>query len=83
MSGPARGMTERTNLVTTSTAQSPAPPSQAVKPSRTSTPAPRRSRATFRSRLRKDWQMLVLMIPGALCLLLFFYVPILGNVIAF
>ena len=27
--------------------------------------------------------MLVLMIPGALCLLLFFYVPILGNVIAF
>nr|WP_209903133.1 ABC transporter permease subunit [Brachybacterium sacelli] len=27
--------------------------------------------------------MLVLMIPGALCLLLFFYIPILGNVIAF
>lgn len=27
--------------------------------------------------------MLVLMVPGALCLLLFFYVPILGNVIAF
>ena len=27
--------------------------------------------------------MLVLMIPGALALLLFFYIPILGNVIAF
>lgn len=33
--------------------------------------------------LRRDWQMLVLMIPGALFLLLFFYVPIFGNVIAF
>lgn len=27
--------------------------------------------------------MLLLMVPGALCLLLFFYIPILGNVIAF
>ncbi|WP_371329862.1 ABC transporter permease [Brachybacterium sp. P6-10-X1] len=45
--------------------------------------ARRRPRASLRSRLRRDWQMLVLMIPGALALLLFFYIPILGNVIAF
>jgi putative aldouronate transport system permease protein len=42
-----------------------------------------RARATLGARLRKDWQMLVLMVPGALALLLFFYIPILGNVIAF
>ncbi|MGP9694695.1 ABC transporter permease [Brachybacterium sp. AOP25-B2-12] len=44
---------------------------------------PPRPRTSIGARLRKDWQMLVLMVPGALCLLLFFYVPILGNVIAF
>jgi putative aldouronate transport system permease protein len=45
--------------------------------------AARKPREPFGVRLRRDWQMLVLMIPGALCLLLFFYIPILGNVIAF
>ncbi|WP_114853468.1 sugar ABC transporter permease [Brachybacterium sp. YJGR34] len=45
--------------------------------------ARRRRRNSLRSRLRRDWQMLVLMIPGGLALLLFFYIPILGNVIAF
>lgn len=34
-------------------------------------------------RLRRDWQMLLLMVPGLLFLALFFYLPILGNVIAF
>ncbi|WP_425490287.1 ABC transporter permease [Brachybacterium halotolerans] len=45
--------------------------------------APRRPKDSIGVRLRRDWQMLVLMIPGVLCLLLFFYIPILGNVIAF
>ncbi|QDG68230.1 sugar ABC transporter permease [Pseudarthrobacter sp. NIBRBAC000502772] len=38
---------------------------------------------SFRSRLRRDKQMLLMMVPGAAFLLLFFYIPILGNVIAF
>ncbi|MCX2749740.1 ABC transporter permease subunit [Arthrobacter sp. MI7-26] len=38
---------------------------------------------SFRSRLRRDKQMLLMMVPGIAFLLLFFYVPILGNVIAF
>lgn len=47
------------------------------------TTGPTRPKKSLRTRLRKDWQMLVLMVPGALALLLFFYIPILGNVIAF
>lgn len=61
-----------------------------IEPKLTSPPGPARSghgrprpRKSLGARLRRDWQMLVLMIPGALFLLLFFYVPILGNVIAF
>ncbi len=46
---------------------------------RVSTPA----RQSFRSRLRRDKQMLLMMVPGVAFLLLFFYIPILGNVIAF
>lgn len=45
--------------------------------------APARPRKSLSARLRRDWQMLVLMVPGAVFLLLFFYIPILGNVIAF
>ena len=32
---------------------------------------------------RRDWQMVLLMIPGVLFLLVFFYLPVLGNVVAF
>jgi putative aldouronate transport system permease protein len=34
-------------------------------------------------RLRRDWVLVVLMLPGAFALLLFHYLPLLGNVIAF
>jgi putative aldouronate transport system permease protein len=43
----------------------------------------RGERRSLVSRLRRDKQMLVMMLPGVLFLLVFFYVPILGNMIAF
>ncbi|MCI9888319.1 sugar ABC transporter permease [Micrococcales bacterium 31B] len=46
-------------------------------------PTPRRRPLTLGQRLRRDWQMLLMMLPGVVALLLFFYIPILGNVIAF
>lgn len=65
------------------TTSSTAPPDRAARVE-SRADAPRgRSRTSFGARLRKDWQMLVLMIPGAFALLLFFYIPIFGNVIAF
>lgn len=38
---------------------------------------------SFKVRWKRDRQMLLMMVPGVLFLLLFFYIPILGNVIAF
>ncbi len=43
--------------------------------------APRR--APLRSRLSRDWLLVLLGVPGAIALILFQYVPLLGNVIAF
>ncbi|MGR6917984.1 ABC transporter permease [[Actinomadura] parvosata] len=37
----------------------------------------------FRDRLRRDWQLLLMTVPGLGLVLLFHYVPTLGNVIAF
>lgn len=37
----------------------------------------------LRMRWQKDWQRVLMMVPAVSMLLLFFYVPILGNVIAF
>ncbi len=42
-----------------------------------------RRRAPWRARLRRDWPLLVMVLPGALLLLVFHYVPTLGNVVAF
>jgi putative aldouronate transport system permease protein len=50
-----------------------------VRAARTS----RRRRASVRARLRRDWGLLVLTAPAVLLLLVFHYVPLLGNVIAF
>lgn len=44
--------------------------------------APRR-RMARRARLRRDWPLLVMVAPATLLLLVFHYVPTLGNVIAF
>ncbi|MEV6817076.1 sugar ABC transporter permease, partial [Micromonospora sp. NPDC051296] len=43
----------------------------------------RRRRVPLRTRLRRDWQLLAMVAPGFVILLVFSYVPILGNVIAF
>ncbi|HTF10744.1 MAG TPA: ABC transporter permease subunit [Asanoa sp.] len=50
--------------------------------SRLSRPGQRR-RVPLRARLRRDWPLLVMVMPGALLLLVFHYVPVLGNVVAF
>ncbi|MFC0672394.1 ABC transporter permease [Brachybacterium hainanense] len=71
--------------MTMSTEQESAPPGPRTgqEPPPASRPVGRPARKSIGALLRRDWQMLVLMVPGALCLLLFFYIPILGNVIAF
>lgn len=40
-------------------------------------------RKPFLARLRRDWQMLLMMVPAVAFLVVFFYIPIFGNVIAF
>ncbi|MFG1707802.1 ABC transporter permease [Nonomuraea sp. M3C6] len=50
-------------------------------PTRLTTRPPHRARKT--SRLRRDGVLLLLGVPGLLVILLFHYVPMLGNVIAF
>jgi putative aldouronate transport system permease protein len=42
-----------------------------------------RTRRTFAQQLRRDWPLLLMTLPAALLLLIFHYVPTLGNVIAF
>jgi putative aldouronate transport system permease protein len=53
----------------------PAPPAAGRRPAR--------RRLTLRQRLRRDGMLLLLAVPGIGILLLFRYVPLLGNVIAF
>lgn len=43
----------------------------------------RRNRVTPRERLRRDWQLLAMVLPGAVVVLLFHYLPTVGNIIAF
>ncbi|MEV6110205.1 ABC transporter permease subunit [Streptomyces sp. NPDC051940] len=49
---------------------------------RAGAPAPPRGKSLGR-RIRENWVMFALMTPGVLFLLIFFYVPMLGNVVAF
>lgn len=59
------------------------PPAKNVRQEKARTGKLQPRKKAFSARLRQDWQMLIFMIPGAIFLLLFFYIPILGNVIAF
>lgn len=45
--------------------------------------ASRRHGMSWRARLRRDWPLIVLTAPAIVLLLVFHYVPLLGNVIAF
>jgi putative aldouronate transport system permease protein len=44
---------------------------------------PPHQKASWRERLRRDWFLLLLAVPGITVVLVFSYVPLLGNVIAF
>lgn len=46
-------------------------------------PVPPRRRVSVRDRIRRDRVLLLLAVPGMLVLLVFRYVPLLGNIIAF
>jgi putative aldouronate transport system permease protein len=69
-----------TSEVTRARGGDPRASSSAPEPARA---APPRNRRTLRQRLRRDWPLLVMVAPGALLVLVFHYVPTLGNVIAF
>ncbi|GAB2512786.1 ABC transporter permease [Nocardiopsis aegyptia] len=45
--------------------------------------APRPRRRSLRSRLRRDWQLLLMTLPAIALLAVFHYTPTLGNIIAF
>jgi putative aldouronate transport system permease protein len=49
----------------------------------TSTDSVVHRRMSVGARVRRDWVMLLLMVPGVAYLAIFFYVPLAGNVIAF
>ena len=50
---------------------------------RTSSVARTKNGLPLKAKWRRDWQMVLLMIPGVVFLLVFFYLPVLGNVVAF
>ena len=65
-------------------------PAPAVPPEPAGGPGPDRRRTTsrparspLRARLRRDWPLLVMVAPGALVLLVFHYLPVVGNIVAF
>lgn len=53
----------------------------AAAPRASSPPAPRRR--PLGQRMRREWQMYVFILPGVLFFLLFAYVPLAGNIVAF
>ncbi|MFC0528910.1 ABC transporter permease [Phytohabitans kaempferiae] len=54
------------------------PPSPAEPPKKR-----RRPKVPLRARLRRDWPLLLMVLPAGLLLLVFHYLPTLGNVVAF
>ncbi|GAA4685054.1 ABC transporter permease [Phytohabitans rumicis] len=59
-------------------ARPPAPPAPPSRRRRRAKP-----RMPFRARLRRDWPLLLMVAPAGLLLLVFHYLPALGNVVAF
>ena len=60
------------------------PPAPAPAPAAAvATPPVRRKKIPLRARLRRDWPLLLMCLPAMLVLLVFHYLPTLGNVVAF
>jgi putative aldouronate transport system permease protein len=72
--------TRETSVVAGSGARRIPPPQAAHRPPADSR---RMTRSPLRARLRRDWPLLAMVAPGFLLLLIFHYVPIIGNIIAF
>ncbi|MEV0732523.1 ABC transporter permease subunit [Polymorphospora sp. NPDC050346] len=64
-------------------AAEPGTPPADVAPAGRKRSSRRQPRLPLRARLRRDWPLLVMVAPGALLLLVFHYLPVLGNVVAF
>jgi len=58
-------------------------PATVTGPDPVPSPRTRAGRAPLRARWRRDWPLLVMTAPAALLLVVFHYIPTLGNVIAF
>lgn len=65
------------------TKRAPAAKSGRSIKSRGNPPADQHRKVPFRARLRQDYPLLLMVLPALILLLLFVYVPLLGNVIAF
>jgi putative aldouronate transport system permease protein len=62
----------------------PVAPGGAEAPSAPGAEAPRAlNRKSLRDKLRRDWPLLVMTLPAAVVVLLFHYLPTIGNIIAF
>src|SRR5690349_5642919 len=58
-------------------------PAPRTAPSLADPPPPRPNRKTLKERWRRDWPLVVMVLPGILLLLVFHYLPTIGTVIAF
>ena len=58
-------------------------PATMRKPPRRTAPAHKAHELTWRAKLRRDWPLLVMNLPMLLIVLAFWWIPALGNVIAF
>ena len=70
----------RTGSTDSSTVDISAP--SGPRPGGAAVPVPR-NRLSWRVRLRRDWPLLLMTLPAAIVVLLFHYLPTVGNVIAF
>ena len=71
------------NVTTPTRSAPPAPRASAAPAGPRTEPAPPPRRTAFRSRVRRDYPLALMVLPAVILLLLFVYVPLVGNVIAF
>ncbi|EDY63898.2 ABC transporter permease [Streptomyces pristinaespiralis] len=79
VAGPARTTDDRTEAPSGDDGQAPAGPPEAGPPGRTGTGGG----ITWRIRLRRDRALILMTLPAVLLVLVFNYIPLLGNVVAF